>query len=415
MSRTRRIFRIAHLVAALLSVSLLMATGLAPADEALPAKANLIPEFDKLGLAPLAQGDRDVCSLFAITGVAEFESARHTPGAHGRLSEEYLIWAAKDASGKTRDQSMFFEAVQGLNVLGICHADKMPYESTPDPKEKPTPSALADSKVLRERWRPIWIKRWSVDEKLTDRELKEIKQSLLAGHPVACGLRWPIKLDGSELLDVPPPNKVSDGHSIVFVGFEDDAKKNGGGILRFRNSYGPKWGDSGCGVMSFAYAHAYANDAVSLRCEASNSEVPAIRFEAASLRVVAKDRCEVNVQKMDDFEPKLWSRGKQLFCGAKKDGAVELEIDVPKAARYRLRVLATAAPDFGTVRASLDGQPPRTFDLYSGRVSPSGSLELGTFDFSAGKHRLRFISVGKNPASQGFAFGLDAIDLLEPE
>src|SRR5580698_7015885 len=101
MFRTHRIFRIVHRGLGLLLVSFLMAAGIAPADEALPAKANLISEFEKLGITPLAQGDRDVCSLFAITGVAEFESARHTPGPHERLSEEYLIWAAKDASGKT--------------------------------------------------------------------------------------------------------------------------------------------------------------------------------------------------------------------------------------------------------------------------------------------------------------------------
>jgi hypothetical protein len=290
----------------------------------------------------------------------------------------------------------------------------MPYENKPDPKERPSSAALADSKALRERWREIWIKRWSVDQKLTDRELQEIKQSLMAGHPVACGLRWPKKLNGSELLAVPPPKQVFDGHSIVLVGYEDDAKKNGGGIFRFRNSAGPKWGDIGYGVMSYAYVRAYANDVVSLRCEPPNAEAPAIRFEAESLRVVAKDRCDVNIQKMDAFEPKLWSHGQQLFCGAKQGGAVELEFAVPKAARYRLHVLATAAPDFGTIRMSLGAQSSPTFDLYCGRVSPSGPLEVGTYDFTAGKHRLRFTVVGKNPYSQGFAFGLDAIDLLDP-
>lgn len=38
-----------------------------------PARIDLIPEFRKLGLTPLAQGQRDVCSLFAITALAEFE------------------------------------------------------------------------------------------------------------------------------------------------------------------------------------------------------------------------------------------------------------------------------------------------------------------------------------------------------
>ena len=32
----------------------------------------------------------------------------------------------------------------------------------------------------------------------------------------------------------------------------------------------------------------------------------------------------------------------------------------------------------------------------------------------AGPHRLRVTAVGKNTAAQGFAFGLDAVDLLSP-
>ena len=72
----------------------------APAS-ASPAGVDLVPEFRKLGLTPLAQGDRDVCSLFAITALAEFESGRHRSKPSGRLSEEFLIWAANKATGRS--------------------------------------------------------------------------------------------------------------------------------------------------------------------------------------------------------------------------------------------------------------------------------------------------------------------------
>jgi hypothetical protein len=141
--------------------------------------------------------------------------------------------------------------------------------------------------------------------------------------------------------------------------------------------------------------------------------VPLQRFEAAALPVVASGRCQCHVQDMADWERALWSRGKQLFCGAEKGGHVELAIHVNKAGRYRLRVLATAAPDFGTIRVALDEKwlPPH-FDLYCGRVSPAGSLELGSHDLTPGQHRIRFASIGKDAASTGYAFGIDAIDLL---
>ena len=109
----------------------------------------------------------------------------------------------------------------------------------------------------------------------------------------------------------------------------------------------------------------------------------------------------------------MWSRGAQLLCAAQKGGFVELEFTLDKAGRYRLRVLATAAPDFGRIHLALDGRPlAPEFDLYCGKVSPAGSLELGTHHFTAGPHRLRFTATGKNTASTNFFFGVDAVDLL---
>ena len=90
---------------------------------------------------------------------------------------------------------------------------------------------------------------------------RAIKKAFAHGHPVACGLRWPKDLKGYELIQVPPPNAVFDGHSIALVGYVDDAQDNGG-VFLFRNSWGPKWGKNGYGSMSYAYTRAYANDVV---------------------------------------------------------------------------------------------------------------------------------------------------------
>jgi hypothetical protein len=110
----------------------------------------------------------------------------------------------------------------------------------------------------------------------------------------------------------------------------------------------------------------------------------------------------------------LWSGGAQLFCQAEAGGFVELGFEVEKQGRYRLRLLATAAPDFGTIVAAVDGRTalPQV-DLYSGRVSPSGEIELGTYALEKGSHRLRVASTGKNGASTGFSFGLDALERIE--
>jgi hypothetical protein len=41
-------------------------------------------------------------------------------------------------------------------------------------------------------------------------------------------------LNGFEILEVPLPKQVDDGHSIAFIGYEDDAMKPGGGAFKWR-------------------------------------------------------------------------------------------------------------------------------------------------------------------------------------
>jgi CubicO group peptidase (beta-lactamase class C family) len=382
----------------------------------LPAKVDLAPEFAKFGLPPRAQGDRDMCSAFAMTGLAEFEVARQASGPQPRLSEEFLSWAANESNGHKKEQVMFYEGVWGLNAHGICPEEAMPYAKTSDLARKPSKGALADARPWSNRWRAHWIRRWNVADPLPEAELLAIKETLAAGHPVACGMRWPKTLKGFKLLVVPPADQVFDGHSIVLTGYVDEAGQPGGGVFLLRNSDGPSWGDKGYGVVSYAYIQAYANDAVWLELGPPKSEVPAERFGADRLTVLAKGRCETEVQDMAESGGAMWARGKQLFCRAEDRGFVELGINVRKAGRYRVRILATAAPDYGTIRAAIDNQRPEpTTDLYCGRVSPAGSIELGENDLSAGEHRIRINVIGKNRASTNFFFGVDCVDLIAAE
>ena len=251
---------------------------------------------------------------------------------------------------------------------------------------------------------------------MSEGELAGIKQAIANHHPVACGMRWPKSMKGSEIPAVPPKSEVFDGHSIALVGYHDNSRRTGGGVFYFRNSNGPTWGDRGYGAVSYAYVRAYANDAIWLKEGPPHSEEPLVRFEAERMPVIAREAAETSVQSMTEWEPALWSQGKQLFVAGKRNCAVALRFEVRQPGRYRIRVLGTAAPDYGTIRISLDGRPVgSSFDLFSGRVCPAGSLELGTHELGAGEHRIRVASVGKDPASGGFSFGLDALDLLRAE
>ena len=380
----------------------------------LPPTADLGPEFLQLGIEARAQGERDTCSLFAVTALADFECRRSGLLTAKRLSEEFLVWAANEATGLEGDQAMFSEAVHGLNRLGVCAEELMPYGQAADAGRAPSKQALADAKDRSERWRVVWIKRWDLLRPLGEEDVAAIKRALACGHPVACGLRWPKVLNTAALLEVPPPGEVFDGHSIVLTGYEDAPEGDGGGIFRFRNSSGPQWGQGGYGTMSYAYARAYANDALWLRFGAPGSEVPAERFEAERMEILSKERCAAAPQQMGEWGERMWSNGSQLWCKAEQGGGVELGFDVRSPGRYRLRLLATAAPDAGVIRVSLDGKPLEPeFDLYAGRVCPSDSLELGDHDLVSGPHRLRVTAVRKTGVSTNFFFGLDAVDLID--
>jgi len=211
----------------------------------LPRRINLIPEFQNLGLSPRAQGKRDTCSLFAITAIAEFEHDKNTPASPMHFSEEFLIWAVNRTRRVPRDQAKFDEAVRGLNAFGITSEEMMPYASTHDPGRKPSHAAIKDARSLSGRWKAIWIKRWNPKTPLSDPQIIAITKALASGHPVACGLRWPKSQKANELLGVPSSSKVYDGHSIVFVGYEDNPGQKGGRDLPAPKQHGSALGKQG--------------------------------------------------------------------------------------------------------------------------------------------------------------------------
>jgi serine/threonine protein kinase len=384
----------------------------------LPSNVDLKPQFDQMDLMAREQGRRkpDASALFAVAGVVEFEVGRASSSRPApRLSPEFLVWAAKEATGLPGDPGKLYRAVFGLNALGICSDELMPVERLPNAPRQPTPAAVANAKQESQRWRVHWIKLWDVQSPLSREKMLRILRELAAGHPVACGLRWPKQFRGYQIVTVPAPKQVLDGHCVILTGYRIDAKQPGGGVFLFRNCDGPQWGETGYGEMLFAYAQRYANDALWLERESPRAEVPVVRYEAEDMPCLAKQHCSTEPQEMKIGGGLMWSHGRQLFVRAEKDGFVEIGFSVSKAGRYRLRALATASFDYGIVRAALDDTPAGgPFDLYSGRVLPAGSLELGTFELSEGQHRLRFTAVDKSSASKGFAFGLDAVDLLAP-
>jgi hypothetical protein len=188
----------------------------------------------------------------------EFAAAQrqgHTP----RLSVEFLNWAGNKVCGDGEDGGFFSDLWKGFAAHGICAEADMPYQPALDPAQTPGAAAMADAKTrLSLGLRLHWIKEWNVNTGLTADEFQGIKSTLESGWPVCGGLRWPKQEKWvGNVLQMCPPEAVRDGHSVLLVGYREDAAQPGGGVFIFRNTAGT----GKDGMMPYTYAQQYLNDA----------------------------------------------------------------------------------------------------------------------------------------------------------
>ena len=105
-----------------------------------PDSADLRPVFDRWELAPRAQGSRNTCSAFTITGAIEYALAeKRRQGT--RLSVEFLNWVSNRAIGEQADGGFFSDLWKGLESYGICDEDDMSYVAEFDPGQQPSRAA----------------------------------------------------------------------------------------------------------------------------------------------------------------------------------------------------------------------------------------------------------------------------------
>ncbi len=243
--------------------ALILVLGLPPASPAgrpdgQAEAVDLRPTLEGYGLTPRVQGRRGNCSVFAMTQAIEFALARKGDPVQ-RLSPEFLNWASNQAAGDKDDGSFFSDLWKGFAGHGICGEGDMPYAETFDPAAAPSRAALEDAATRRESGlRFHWIKEWDPKRGLNEAELAVVTATLAKGWPVSGGFLWPKKAVWTEgVLGMCPRDQVFDGHSLLLVGFRNDPKMPGGGVLLIRNSGGP----SRDGFVTYEYALAYMNDA----------------------------------------------------------------------------------------------------------------------------------------------------------
>ena len=120
-------------------------------------------------------------------------------------------------------------------------------------------------------------------------------------------------------------------------------------------------------------------------------------------------------QDMQPWGRERWSNGAHLIAKAKSAGDfIELEVPAPDAQPKQLVLYATQAPDYGTLRFSINGKASAaTFDGYAEQVQPAEPVKLGVFTPENGRFLLQVEVTGANPKARGakFFFGLDCVVL----
>jgi hypothetical protein len=81
-----------------------------------------------------------------------------------------------------------------------------------------------------------------------------------------------------------------------------------------------------------------------------------------------------------------------------------------QAGRYKVALAHTVAPDYGSVRVFVKGQPVKDYDGYAAGVAHR-RLELGEFNLAAGAFELVFTVFSKNGAASNYYVGLDRVEL----
>jgi len=219
---------------------------------------DLRPAIARLGLGARPQKKRPTCSVFATVNAIEYAvAAKLKKGV--QLSQEFLNWA-KNAEAKKKQDGDFFHIIwDGYKTRGICEEGLLPYQEAYDPDLKVSEECTANARKYQGLNLGLnFMKEWDAERGLTPSEFKSVLKKIDQGWPVMCGMRWQkeAKFQDDIMLWVPAEN-VFDGHSILFVGYVQDASIEDGGYFLVSDS-GSNRNDF---KISFRFVKDYANDA----------------------------------------------------------------------------------------------------------------------------------------------------------
>jgi len=197
------------------------------------------------------------CVGFAVAAMKEWQEKHEheeeiAKGKRGRkkvydYSEAWIYWNAKKLDPWPNEEGTSIRfAMKVLQKIGVPTEKGWPYKDVDDVGEP-------------ESWANL-VARWALIERyLRIDTLTELKLALVNG-PVAIGIPCfhEIFSVGSDGI-VPYPansNEVYGGHAVCTCGYNNETK-----LIKFKNSWGTKWGAKGYGYLPYEYVKDFLWDA----------------------------------------------------------------------------------------------------------------------------------------------------------
>lgn len=193
------------------------------------------------------QGQRGTCAAFAITALHEVGVAAGGT-VSTLLSEEVLYWGAKQADRNVKPGTSFRSIHMALGKWGQSEAHWWLYDpkrNAADPGYQPPTEAIEPANCFKARLTTLGV------------NVEEIKKSIASGALVAVSVQMSKGWNASGNLPEPQPaDMIPDYHAVLLTGYIDGSPA-GNGLFRFRNSWGPVWGEQGYGWIPYSYVETY--------------------------------------------------------------------------------------------------------------------------------------------------------------
>lgn len=214
----------------------------------IPEKKDYTEEMTPVG----DQGEEGACVGFAVAiGLKEYqekkEHQRHIP-----LSPRFVYEEARKIDGFPDHEqgTSCLAAMKVLEQKGVCEWDFWPYDV--QRVGEPKPGTEENAKQYR-------IQAYGQLD-----SLETMKRSLVVDGPFVAGVpvyeNWRTQeVWGTGKIPAPPENENPiGGHAICMVGYDDDTQ-----LFKFKNSWGPRWGENGYGYLPYQYMELEYSEAFS--------------------------------------------------------------------------------------------------------------------------------------------------------